>query len=146
MPSNQYLLLALWQEVRYADGMETAFSPDIIRLTYPLLIPRGLDENLLMRVDTYMVLLWSQMVALCDKESISLAVATERMAETDPFHLGMPEWYSYKMRCLLRAYFLGDEVMTIPVEIITQEDNISRFTFVESKKLGTTLLQMVQLG
>lgn len=145
MPSNQYLLLAKEQEVRYADGMETAFSPDIIRLTYPLLIPRGLDENLLMRVDTYMVLLWSQMVALCDKESISLAAATERMAETDPFHFGMPEWYFYKIRCLLRAYFLGVEVMTIPVEIITQERSI-RFTFVESKKLGTTLLQMVQLG
>lgn len=119
---------------------------NIIHLKEPLIIPKKLDDNFLFMVDSSLVQLWPQMVQLCEKENLSLQDSTEQMAILDPLHLGMPDWYFYKIRCLLRAYFLGDEVMTIPVEIITQEENIIRFTFVESKKLGTTLLQMVQLG
>lgn len=118
---------------------------NIIHLKEPLIIPKKLDDNFLFMVDSSLVQLWPQMVQLCEKENLSLQDSTEQMAILDPLHLGMPDWYFYKIRCLLRAYFLGDEVMTIPVEIITQERSI-RFTFVESKKLGTTLLQMVQLG
>ncbi|MCQ2363947.1 MAG: hypothetical protein MJ051_00130 [Akkermansia sp.] len=117
-----------------------------IHLKEPLIIPKNLDENFLFMVDSSLVQLWPQIVRLCEIEKLSLQSATERMVTLDPLHLGMPEWYFYKMRCLLRAYFLGDEVMTLPVEVVRQEGNCSRFTFEESRQLGTMLLHVVQLA
>lgn len=137
-----YIPLVAERKIRYAVAME----PHTIHLKEPLIIPKKLDDNFLFMVDSSLVQFWPLMVQLCEKENLSLQAATEQMSILDPLKLGMPEWYFYKMRCLLRATFLGDEVMTIPVEIISREGNSSRFTFVESKKLGTTLLQIVQLG
>lgn len=117
-----------------------------IRLKEPLKMPKELDENFLFMIDSSLVQLWPQMVSLCEKEKLSLQVATEQMAILDPLNLEMPDWYFYKMRCLLRAFLLGDEVMTLPVEISHQDGSISRYIYGESRELGTTLLQMVQLG
>lgn len=117
-----------------------------IRLKEPLIIPKELDENFLFLVDSSMLQLWPQMVRLCENERLSLQAVTERMATLDPLKLGMPDWYFYKMRCLLRAYFLGDEVMTLPVEISHQDGSVSRYIYGESRKLGTSLLQLVRLG
>lgn len=116
-----------------------------IRLNEPLIIPKKLDEDFLFMVDSSLVHLWPQMVQLCEKENLSLQEATEQMAILDPLHLGMPEWYSYKMRSLLRAHFLGDDVMTFPVEISHLDGRCNRYVYGESRKLGTNLLQLVQL-
>lgn len=139
---NWRVLLALWLEVRYDVAME---SYDI-RLKEPLIIPKELDGNFLFMVDSSLVQLWPQMVRLCEKEKRSLQEVAEHMATNDPLHIGMPEWYFYKLRCLLRAYFLGDEVMTLPVEISHWDGSTSRYIYGESRKLGTTLLQLVRLG
>lgn len=117
-----------------------------IRLKEPLIIPKEQDDNFLFMVDSSLMHLWPQMVQLCEKENLSLQEATEQMAILDPLHLGMPDWYFYKMRCLLRAFFLGDEVMTLPVEISHLDGTASRYIYWESRKLGTTLLQLVRLG
>lgn len=117
-----------------------------IRLKEPLIIPRELDSTFLFMVDSALLQLWPQMVRLCEKEKLTLQFATERRATLDPLKLGMPEWYFYKMRCLLRAYFLGDEVMTLPVEISHRDGSTSRYIYGESRKLGTSLLQLVRLG
>lgn len=117
-----------------------------IHLKEPLIIPKELDENFLFMVDSSLVQLWPQMVYLCEKEKLSLQEVAEHMAINDPLHLGMPDWYFYKIRCLLRAYFLGDEVMTLPVEISHQDGSISRYIYGESRELGTILLQLVLLG
>lgn len=137
-----YIPLARAPLIRYAVSMKS----HTIRLKEPLIIPKALDENFLFMVDSSLVQLWPQMVCLCEKEKLSLHEVTERMATLDPLHLGMPDWYFYKMRCLLRAYFLGDEVMTLPVEISHLDGTASRYIYGESRKLGTSLLQLVQLG
>lgn len=127
---------------RYAGVMEA----HTIRLNEPLMLPKEMDETLLFMVDSSLVQLWPQMIDLCEKENRSLQEVTERMAILDPLKLGMPDWYFYKMRCLLRAYFLGDEVMTFPVEISHLDGSISLYIYGEARKLGTTLLHLVQLG
>lgn len=137
-----YIPLACTPHIRYAVSMKS----HTIRLKEPLIIPKKQDENFLFMVDSSLVQLWPQMVCLCEKEKLSLRTATGRMVTLDPLHLGMRDWYFYKMRCLLRAYFLGDEVMTLPVEVVLQDGNRSRFTFEESRRLGTMLLHVVQLA
>lgn len=137
-----YIPLARVLRIRYAGAMKS----HTICLKEPLIIPKELDENFLFMVDSSLVQLWPQMVCLCEKEELSLHEVTERMATLDPLHLGMRDWYFYKMRCLLRAYFLGDEVMTLPVEVVLQDGNRSRFTFEESRRLGTMLLHVVHLA
>lgn len=127
-------------------GYAVAMDAHTIRLNEALIIPKEMDETFLFMVDSSLVQLWPQMVGLCEKEKLSLPAVTERMATLDPLHLGMPDWYFYKMRCLLRAYFLGDEVMTLPVEISHQDGSISRYIYGESRELGITLLQIIQLG
>lgn len=117
-----------------------------VHLKEPLIIPKELDENFLFMVDSSLVQLWPQIVRLCEKEKLTLQEVTEQMSILDPLHLGMRDWYFYKMRCLLRAFFLGDEVMTLPVEISHQDGSISRYIYGESRELGTTLLQLVLLG
>lgn len=142
LPLHRKNLLDEANRVRYAGVMES----HTICLKEPLIIPKELDENFFFMVDSSLVQLWPQMVYLCEKEKLSLQEVAEHMAINDPLHLGMPDWYFYKMRCLLRAYFLGDEVMTLPVEVVRQEGNCSRFTFEESRQLGTMLLHVVQLA
>lgn len=116
-----------------------------IRLKEPLIIPKELDENFLFMVDSSMLQLWPQLVRLCEKEKLSLRTATERMVTLDPLHLGMPEWYFYKMRCLLRAYFLGEEMAKVNVEV-TGSSGIIRYTAYETREVGQNLLACVQLG
>ena len=137
-----YILLAHAPCIRYAVAMESYTT----RLNEPLIIPKKLDADFLFMVDSSLVQLWPQMVQLCEKENLSLQEATEQMAILDPLHLGMPDWYFYKMHCLLCAYFLGDEVMTLPVEVVFQEGNSSKFSFEESRQLGLMLLHVVQLA
>lgn len=136
-----YIPLAHAPCIRYAVDME-AYT---IRLNEPLIIPKKLDEDFLFMVDSSLVQLWPQMVQLCEKENLSLQEATEQMAILDPLHLGMPEWYSYKMRSLLRAHFVHDEVQ--PRNVIIREItgmDVS-FTAYERRSLGLYLLSHVSL-
>lgn len=116
-----------------------------IRLKVPLIIPKALDENFLFMVDSSLVQLWPQMVYLCEKEKLSLQEVAELMAINDPLHLGMPDWYFYKMRCLLRAYFLGAEMAKVNVEV-TGSSGVIRYTAYETREVGQNLLACVQLG
>lgn len=115
-----------------------------IRLKEPLIIPKELDENILFMVDSSLVQLWSQMVRLCEKEKLTLQTATEQMATLDPLNLEMPDWYFYKMRCLLRAYFLGEEMAKVNVEV-TGSSGVIRYTAYETREVGQGLLALVQL-
>lgn len=116
-----------------------------IRLKEPLMIPKELDDNFLFMVDSSLVQLWPQMVCLCEKEKLSLQEVVAKMATLDPLHLGMPEWYFYKMRCLLRAYFLGEEMAKVNVEV-TGPAGVMRYTAYETQEMGQCLLAHVQLG
>lgn len=116
-----------------------------ICLKEPLIIPKELDENFLFMVDSSMLQLWPQMVYLCEKEKLSLQEVAEHMAINDPLHLGMPDWYFYKMRCLLRAYFLGEEMAKVNVEV-TGPAGVMRYTAYETQEMGQCLLAHVQLG
>lgn len=116
-----------------------------IHLKEPLIIPKELDDNFLFMVDSSLVQLWPQMVRLCEKEKMTLQEVTERMVTLDPLRLGMPEWYLYKMRCLLRAYFLGEEMAKVNVEV-TGSSGVMRYTAYETREVGQNLLARVQLG
>lgn len=118
--------------VRYASAME-AYT---IHLKEPLIIPKNLDENFLFMVDSSLVQLWPQIVRLCEKEKLVLQAATEQMATLDPLKLGMPEWYLYKMRSLLRAHFVGDDIQPRNVIIHAAEGREVRFTVYERRSLG----------
>lgn len=67
------------------------------------------------------------------------------MATLDPLKLGMPEWYLYKMRSLLRAHFVGDDIQ--PRNVIIQaaegEGREASFTEYERLSLGQYLLAHV---
>lgn len=116
-----------------------------IRLKEPLIIPKELDENFLFMVDSSLVQLWPLIVRLCEKEKLTLQTATEQMATLDPLKLGMPEWYLYKMRSLLRAHFVGDDIQ--PRNVIIQaaegEGREASFTEYERLSLGQYLLAHV---
>lgn len=118
---------------------------NIIHLKEPLIIPKKLDDNFLFMVDSSLVQLWPQMVQLCEKENLSLQDATEQMAILDPLHLGMPEWYSYKMRSLLRAHFVHDEVQHRNVIIHEVTGMNVSFTAYDRRSLGQYLLAYVSL-
>ena len=90
--------------------MEFPPQNDILYLYEPLLIPKELDINFLGMVDTCMVQFWSQIVHLCESEGLTLESATKRIAELAPVPIGMQEWYLYKMRSLLGALFVGDDI------------------------------------
>lgn len=128
--------------VRYAVAMESY----TIRLKEPLIIPKALDENFLFMVDSSLVQLWSQMVRLCEKEKLTLQAATEQMATLDPLKIGMPEWYLYKMRCLLRAHFVGDDIQPRNVIIHAAEGWEVSFSVYERRSLGQYLLDHVWLN
>lgn len=117
-----------------------------IRLNEPLIIPKKLDEDFLFIVDSSLVQLWPQMVQLCEKENLSLQEATEKMAILDPLHLGMPEWYSYKMRSLLRAHFVNDDIQPRNVIIHDAAGMEVSFTAYERRSLGVYLLTHVLLN
>lgn len=127
--------------VRYAVAMES----HTIRLKEPLIIPKALDENFLFMVDSSLAQFWPQIVRLCEKEKLTLQEVTGQMAILDPLHLGMPDWYFYKMRCLLRAYFLGDEMAKVNVEVAGLS-SVMRYTAYETREVGQCLLARVQLG
>lgn len=117
-----------------------------IRLNEPLIIPKKLDEDFLFMVDSSLVQLWPQMVQLCEKENLSLQEATEKMAILDPLHLDMPEWYSYKMRSLLRAHFVKDDIQPRNVIIHEASGMGVSFTAYERRSLGQYLLAQVSLN
>lgn len=137
-----YIPLACTLCIRYAGAME-AYT---IHLKEPLIIPKALDENFLFMVDSSLVQLWPQMVCLCEKEKLSLHEVTERMATLDPLHLGMPDWYFYKMRCLLRAHFVGDDIQPRNVIIHAAKGREVSFTVYERLSLGQFLLAHVLLN
>lgn len=112
-----YIPLACTLCIRYAAAMES----HTICLREPLIIPKELDENLLFMVDSSMLQLWPQLVRLCEMEKLSLYEVTERVAILDPLKFGVPKWYSYKMRALLRAHFVHDEVQPCNVIIHAAE-------------------------
>lgn len=129
-------------QVRYAVAMEA----HTIHLKEPLIIPKNLDENFLFMVDSSLVQLWPQIVRQCEKEKLALQAATEQMATRDPLKLGMTEWYLYKMRSLLRAHFVGDDVQPRNVIIHTAEGMEVSFTVNERRSLGLYLLAHVSLN
>lgn len=116
-----------------------------IRLNEPLIIPKKLDEDFQFKVDSSLVQLWPQMVQLCEKENLSLQEATEKMAILDPLHLDMPEWYSYKMRSLLRAHFVKDDIQPRNVIIHDASGMGVSFAACERRALGQHLLAHVSL-
>lgn len=117
-----------------------------IHLKEPLIIPKELDDNFLFMVDSSLVQLWPQMVRLCEKEKMTLQEVTERMVTLDPLRLGMPEWYLYKMRSLLRAHFVGDDVQPRNVIIHAAKGREVSFTVYERLSLGQFLLAHVLLN
>lgn len=121
------------------------FQLTTIYLHEPLLIPKALDKKFLLYVDTGMVELWPVIVHLCEAENISLAEATEKIAELNPLHLVRSEWYQYKMRSLMRAHFLGNETMMNPVVIVANDGTSKRFSVYESRICGETLVRIAQL-
>lgn len=86
------------------------------------------------------------MVRRCAKGKLSLHAVTEQMSILDPLRLGMPEWYLYKMRCLLRAHFVGDDVQPCNVIIHTAKGWEGSFTVYERRSLGLYLLAHVSLN
>lgn len=116
-----------------------------ICLKEPLIIPKELDDNFLFMVDSSLVQLWPQMVRMCEKEKMSLQEVTERMATLDPLRLGMSEWYLYKMRSLLRAHFVGDDIQPRNVIIHAAKGREVSFTVYERRSLGQYLLAHVLL-
>lgn len=95
---------------------------------------------------TGLVQIWPQIVHLYESDRLTLEEATRRVATLDPLHVGMQEWYLYKMRSLLRAFFLKAEVMTLPVEILHSDGRCSQYVYGDSRAFGVTLLLSVQLG
>lgn len=118
---------------------------NIIHLKEPLIIPKKLDDNFLFMVDSSLVQPWPQMVQLCEKENLSLKEATEQMAIRDPLCLGMSEWYFYKMRSLLRAHFVNDDIQPRNVIIHDAAGMEVSFTAYERRALGQYLLAHVSL-
>lgn len=118
---------------------------NIIHLKEPLIIPKKLDDNFLFMVDSSLVQLWPQMVQLCEKENLSLQDSTEQMAIRDPLCLGVSEWYFYKMRSLLRAHFVNDEIQHRNVIIHDAAGMDVSFTAYERRALGQYLLAHVSL-
>lgn len=119
-----------------------------IHLKEPLIIPKNLDENFLFMVDSSLVQLWPQMVCLCEKEKLTLQEVTEQMSILDPLHLGMPDWYFYKMRCLLRAHFVGDDIQprNVIIHAAEGEGRDVSFTVYERRSLGQYLIVHVLLN
>lgn len=68
------------------------------------------------------------------------------MAKLDPLRLGMPEWYLNKMRSLLRAHFVGDDIQPRNVIIHAAEGRDVPFTVYERRFLGRYLLANVLLN
>lgn len=141
-----YIPLARAPLIRYAVSMKSPPQNDIIHLKEPLFILKELDIDFLGMVDTGMVQLWPLIVHLCEKENLSLQEATEQMVKLDPLRLGMPEWYLYKMRSLLRAHFVGDDIQPRNVIIHATEGRKVSFTVYERRSLGQYLLAHVLLN
>lgn len=138
----EIILLDEANRVRYAVAMES----HTIRLKEPLIIPKELDENFLFMVDSSMLQLWPQLVRLCEMEKLSLFEVTERVATLDPLKIGMPEWYLYKMRSLLRAHFVGDDIQPRNVIIHAAEGWEVSFSVYDRRSLGQYLLAHVLLN